>query len=76
MVAQTKREPSPNRLREWRELNDATMRDVAALCGLSESAISLIERRLREPSALVKIRIARALGVQVATIFPFHGEES
>jgi transcriptional regulator with XRE-family HTH domain len=60
----------PNRLNEWCEQHGATVTDMADLCGLSVSYLSLIVREKREPPATTKLAIARALGERVRDLFP------
>jgi transcriptional regulator with XRE-family HTH domain len=63
-------EPMPNNLRAWRKQRGWKLADVAGLAGVSISAISLIERGLREPPPEMKVRIARGIGASVAEVFP------
>jgi transcriptional regulator with XRE-family HTH domain len=62
--------PPPTRLRAWRLAQKMTMREAAGLGGVTEAYLSLIERGRRTPRPATKLRIARGLGVPVATIFP------
>lgn len=57
------------RLAAWRRSNGLTLDDVAGLTGLSPSVISRAERKLLALKPLTKVRVARALGVSVATLF-------
>jgi transcriptional regulator with XRE-family HTH domain len=62
--------PAPlTRLRAWRKSQQITMRQAADLCGYSDSQMSLIETGRRVPSPAAKLRIARGLGVPIATLF-------
>lgn len=64
-----------NRLLEWRTEKQLTVRDVATLSGLSPATISRVERGQRGIGPLTKVRLARALGVPLAEIFPSPGVE-
>jgi transcriptional regulator with XRE-family HTH domain len=59
-----------NSLREFRERQGWSLADASGLTGLSRVYLSRVERNLREPSATMKVRIARGLGVPVAELFP------
>ena len=52
-------------LRELRHRKGLTMKQVAKMANVSESAISLYERGYRVPRLIVAKRIATALGVTV-----------
>lgn len=52
-------------LREIRQRQGLTMKQVAIKANVSEAAISLYERGLREPGLTVANRIAAALGVTI-----------
>mgnify|MGYP001583598533 CR=1 FL=1 len=56
-------------LKEWREANGLTVREVAALTGLSASEVSRAERGLVALPALKKVRVARALNVALEDLF-------
>ena len=61
---------STSPLRSWRERHGLSQADVAGLTGLSVALVSRIENGDRNPRPLTKVRIAKALGIQVAEIFP------
>lgn len=56
-------------IRRWRQNNGASLRDVAALSGLSPAMLSQVENGRRTLSPRSKIRLARALGVPLAELF-------
>ncbi len=56
-------------LREWREAHRLTVREVAALSGVSASEISRAERGLIRLGAMKKVRLARALGASLEELF-------
>jgi transcriptional regulator with XRE-family HTH domain len=59
-----------NRLRLWRVTNNLTLQEVEDLTGYSAAMISRAERGERAFSPIAKVRMARALGVRVADLFP------
>ncbi len=59
-----------NRLRDWRESAGLTLEEVAGLTGLSRSELSRVERGVRGIAPLTRVRVARALGVPLAELFP------
>jgi transcriptional regulator with XRE-family HTH domain len=56
-------------LRAWRVSQKITQRQVAELCGVTESLLSRYESGTRTPTAAMKLRMARGLGVPIATLF-------
>ena len=59
-----------NRLKEIRADKGVKMAQLTAICGVSMSTLSGIERYLYRPSDATKQKIADALGVEVALIWP------
>lgn len=59
-----------NRLRVWRTRQGLTLAEVADLAGLSEAMLSRAERSERDLSPMLRVRVARALGVRVRDLFP------
>lgn len=57
------------RLGVWRQHAGLSLRDVAALSGVSVSTLSKAERGLTELSAATKVHLARSLDVPVALLF-------
>ena len=47
-----------------------TMSELGYLAGVSQAFISRIENGERSPAPAVQVRIARALGVSLAELFP------
>jgi transcriptional regulator with XRE-family HTH domain len=66
-------------IRRQRELAELSMRQVAAMAGISNPYLSQIEHGLRAPSEAVLETIAATLGVPPATLRPEtdddHGQE-
>ncbi len=57
-------------LRQYRERQEWSLKEVSGLTGLSRSYLSRVERGQREPTAATKVLIARKLGASVADLFP------
>lgn len=57
------------RLTGWRHANGLSRREVADLAGITEQYVAHLENGQRNPSAKLKIRMARALGARVADLF-------
>jgi transcriptional regulator with XRE-family HTH domain len=75
MVAMNSTPESPENLvgeliRRQRELTELSMRQVAAMAGISNPYLSQIEHGLRAPSAAVLETIATTLGVSPETLRP------
>jgi transcriptional regulator with XRE-family HTH domain len=60
-------------IRRQRELNELSMRQFAAMAGISNPYLSQIERGLREPSERVLGAIADALRVSTETLYEQAG---
>jgi transcriptional regulator with XRE-family HTH domain len=58
-----------SRLRTLREARGESLDALAARCGVSRSAISLIERGESSPTAVVLDKLATGLGVALASLF-------
>lgn len=48
-----------------------TQEEIAARCDCTQPVISRIEAGLQLPSDDMKVRLARALGIQIAELFPW-----
>ena len=57
-----------NPVRVWREIRGLTLQQIADACGVTDSAISMIEQGKRQPSVDLLRRIAVALSVAVETL--------
>jgi len=72
-------EPSGNLvgeiIRRQRELAELSMRQVAAMAGISNPYLSQIEHGLRAPSADVLDTIAATLGIPAAALRPRPGDD-
>jgi transcriptional regulator with XRE-family HTH domain len=60
-------------VRRQRELNELSMRQFAAMAGISNPYLSQIERGLREPSEQVAEAIAKALRTSVDALYKEAG---
>jgi putative transcriptional regulator len=58
-----------NMLKVERARRDLTQADLASMAGVTRRSINAIETGRMIPSVLLALRIARALGVSVETIF-------
>ena len=58
-----------NRLRDLRTERDLTQVALAELVGVSRKTINTVENGVFIPSTLLALRLARALGCPVETIF-------
>jgi transcriptional regulator with XRE-family HTH domain len=55
-------------LRAWRENLGLSTNDVAALTGLSNASISLIERGIHRPRLQTRIALARGLDMSIVEL--------
>ncbi|HEY5105300.1 MAG TPA: helix-turn-helix domain-containing protein [Caulobacteraceae bacterium] len=62
-----------NRLREARAAAGLTQAQLADLAGVSRKTINTVENRVFIPSTLLALRLARALGAAVETLFFLEG---
>jgi putative transcriptional regulator len=58
-----------NRLREARDAKGWTQAELAARVGVSRKTVNTVENRVFTPSAVLAIKLARALGVSVEQLF-------
>jgi putative transcriptional regulator len=58
-----------NRLREERTRKGYTQAELAALVRVSRKTINTVENRVFVPSAVLALRLARALGTTVEDLF-------
>lgn len=58
-----------------RAMRDLTQADLAAMAGVTRRSVNAIETGRMVPSVLLALKIARALGVSVETIFSLTGPE-
>ncbi len=58
-----------NRLREERARLGLTQADLATLVGVSRKTINTVENGVFIPSAVLALRLARALGTTVESLF-------
>jgi len=65
-----------NRMKVQRAMRDLTQADLAELAGITRRSVNAIEAGRMVPSVLLALKIARALGVTVETIFSLDGTPS
>jgi putative transcriptional regulator len=58
-----------NRLREERARRNLTQADLAEMVGVSRKTINTVENGVFIPSTVLALRLARALGMPVETLF-------
>jgi putative transcriptional regulator len=58
-----------NRLREQRARRNLTQADLATMVGVSRKTINTVENGVFIPSTELALRLARALGISVETLF-------
>ena len=57
-----------DRLRRERERQGLSLQKLGAISGVSRTAIGLIEKGKRNPSLLITLRLADALGLDLASV--------
>jgi putative transcriptional regulator len=60
-----------NTIKVQRAIRNLTQADLAALAGVTRKSVNAIETGRMVPSVLLALKISRALGVAVETIFGF-----
>lgn len=61
-----------NQIKVQRAMRDLTQADLAEKAGITRRSVNAIEAGRMVPSVLLALKIARALGVSVETIFSLH----
>lgn len=64
-----------NTLKVRRAIRDLTQADLAALAGVTRRSVNAIETGRMVPSVLLALRLARALGVSIETIFSLESAD-
>lgn len=64
-----------NRLREQRTRQGRTQAELAAIVRVSRKTINTVENRVFVPSAVLALRLARALGTTVEHLFYLTDEQ-
>ncbi len=64
-----------NTLKVQRAMRDLTQADLAALAGVTRKSVNAIETGRMTPSVVLALKLARALGVSVETIFGLDGAQ-
>jgi putative transcriptional regulator len=62
-----------NTMKVQRAIRDLTQADLAAIAGVTRKSVNAIETGRMVPSVLLALKLARALGVSVDTIFRLDG---
>lgn len=65
-----------NTMKVQRAMRDLTQADLAVLAGVTRRSINAIETGRMVPSVLLALKIARALGVSLETVFSLEGPVS
>jgi putative transcriptional regulator len=68
-----KEEGLRNTLKVQRAMRDLTQADLAALAGVTRKSVNAIETGRMTPSVVLALKLTRALGVSVETIFSLDG---
>ena len=63
-----------NTLKVQRAMRNLTQADLAALAGVTRKSVNAIETGNMVPSVLLALKLARALGVSVDTVFTLSGQ--
>lgn len=63
-----------NRLKDLRALKGLTQADLAAAVGVTRKTVNTVENGVFTPSALLALKLARALGVSMEEAFYLAGE--
>ena len=62
-----------NRIKEKRSELDLTQAELAERCGVTRKTVNTVENGVFTPSALLAIKLARALSVPVEELFWLEG---
>jgi putative transcriptional regulator len=62
-----------NTLKVQRAIRDLTQADLAVLAGVTRRSVNAIETGRMVPSVLLALKLARALGVSIETVFSLDG---
>jgi len=62
-----------NTLKVQRAMRDLTQADLADLAGVTRKSVNAIETGRMTPSVVLALKLARALGVPVETLFSLTG---
>lgn len=65
-----------NRLKVERAIRDLTQADLAERAGVTRKSVNAIETGRMVPSVLLALKLARALGVPIETIFTLDPGEA
>jgi putative transcriptional regulator len=62
-----------NSLKVHRAMRNLTQADLAALAGVTRKSVNAIETGNMVPSVLLALKLSRALGVSIDTLFTLEG---
>jgi putative transcriptional regulator len=62
-----------NSIKERRTELDLTQAELAEACGVTRKTVNTVENGVFSPSALLALKLARALGVSVEELFRIAG---
>lgn len=65
-----------NTIKVQRAMRDLTQADLAAMAGVTRKSVNGVETGRMVPSVVLALKLARALGVTVDTIFTLDGSNS
>jgi putative transcriptional regulator len=65
-----------NTMKVQRAMRDLTQADLAVLAGVTRRSINAIETGRMVPSVMLALKIARAFGVPLETVFSLDGDQS
>jgi putative transcriptional regulator len=65
-----------NRIKVLRAMRDLTQADLADRAGITRKSVNAIETGRMVPSVLLALKLSRALGVTVETIFILDGMDA
>ena len=63
-----------NTLKVRRAMRDLTQADLAAMAGVTRRSVNAIETGRMVPSVVLALKLARALGVSLDTLFSLDGQ--
>ena len=65
-----------NRLKVHRAMRDLTQADLADLAGVTRRSVNAIETGNMVPSVVLALKLARALGVSIDTLFELADDKT
>lgn len=65
-----------NTIKVQRAIRNLTQADLAEMAGVTRKSVNAIETGRMVPSVILALKLARALGVSIDTIFSLDGHET